>query len=222
MNILTDHFSENYSPLMALLDFVPVALFALAMVYFVKDYYKKLRLPFQFCLAAGSVSIFMAGFAKAIWKLIISLTPTDFEPLNKMFLPVQSVGFCLLGASMLSLLFKEKKGTSLNSLLILPLFPALATAATPYQGTMIFISLMVVGQILITISLVSLSAKKKCVVAIILAIVSFICAMGMGSMSALENQLGVVATNWIEECINVASQLTLLITILLLKKKKEA
>ena len=58
----------NFTIPMALMDFVPVAFFAVTAVLLLGDLYNKMNKGVYALFAAGSVNVFMAGFCKALWK----------------------------------------------------------------------------------------------------------------------------------------------------------
>ena len=83
----------NVSVPMALVDYIPVAFFAVATVLLQRDLYNKMPKYAFACFAAGTINIFIAGFLKATWKLLYAAGVCDFQVLNTMFLPTQSLGF---------------------------------------------------------------------------------------------------------------------------------
>ena len=97
---------------MALMDFVPVLLFGAAWVILYRDLKNKLDLCSSILLPLGAVLVFAAGFCKAVWKLQTALGVPAVELFNKMMFPCQSIGFLLLAAGMLSLMYGKRKGTA--------------------------------------------------------------------------------------------------------------
>lgn len=94
---------------MALMDFVPVLLFGYAAALLQRDLHDKMRKS-QFSLfAAGTINIFTAGFLKAVWKLLYAANICDFQALNTMFLPVQSIGFLLAGLGIIWMMTDKKQ-----------------------------------------------------------------------------------------------------------------
>ena len=83
---------------MAIVDFVPVVLFLVTTVILQRDLYNKMPKYAFACFAAGTINVFIAGFLKALWKLLYALGICDFHALNTMMLPTQSIGL-LLSAS---------------------------------------------------------------------------------------------------------------------------
>lgn len=194
----------NFTVPMALMDYVPVLFFAVTAVLLLQDLYNKMS-PVTFTLlASGSVNVFMAGFCKATWKLLYAANICDFVVLEKMFLPVNSIGLLLVGLGLVGMLLRKRKGA------------ALAVAPAAFSGSGVFIAMMVVGLGGMCAALSIVAAKMKKGAVMILFILSFVCAMGMGYMSGQDSTLAWV--NWAEQSINVISQLALMVGVVLLHK----
>ena len=194
----------NFTVPMALMDYVPVLFFAVTAVLLLRDLYNKMS-PVTFTLlASGSVNVFMAGFCKATWKLLYAANICDFVVLEKMFLPVNSIGLLLVGLGLVGMLLRKRKGA------------ALAVAPAAFSGSGVFIAMMVVGLGGMCAALSIVAAKMKKGAVMILFILSFLCAMGMGYMSGQDSTLAWV--NWAEQSINVVSQLALMVGVVLLHK----
>lgn len=194
----------NFTVPMALMDYVPVLFFAVTAVLLLRDLYNKMS-PVTFTLlASGSVNVFMAGFCKATWKLLYAANICDFVVLEKMFLPVNSIGLLLVGLGLVGMLLRKRKGA------------ALAVAPAVFSGSGVFIAMMVVGLGGMCAALSIVAAKMKKGAVMILFILSFVCAMGMGYMSGQDSTLAWV--NWAEQSINVVSQLALMVGVVLLHK----
>ena len=208
---------KEFSVPMALCDFIPVILFAAAAVILMRDLYNKMSKGAFALFAAGAIDIICAGSLKALYKLLYALGLCDFEPLNAMFFPLQSIGFLLAGVGILAMLIwrqTSKKAPEKASGKALSLT---AAAAVPlFKGTMIFVSLMVVGLGLISTVLSILSAKLKKAWVMIFFIVGFVCSLSMGYLSTRD--FAQASMNWIAEGVNIAGQGSFLIGALLLHK----
>jgi hypothetical protein len=145
--------------------------------------------------AAGSLNITIAGALKATWKLLYAAGVCNFEALDHMFFPVQSIGFLLAGAGILMMLFKKtNKGAS-----------ALAAVAPPiFSGTFVFVGLMVAGLGIMDAVLCILAVKHKKPWIIALLTVSFVCSLGMGYLSSQD--FAEASMNWIAEGVNFCGQ----------------
>ena len=219
-----EHYAEDYSLIMGLVDLLPVILFALAGCIIIKEMFNKLRKPFAVMVCSGVTLSLTAGLFKAIWKILLALNVCDFYPFNIMFMPTQSLGFVLMGVGLLSLLFPIKKAKEEKvNMIVWPLLIAIlaGTPATQVDGNIAFIAMLVIGEAMIATSLSYLAVKNKKWLCLVLFIVSFVCLMIMGAMKPLSTKmsLSVTAANWIEQSVNIVAQVSLLVGCFLLNKK---
>ena len=196
---------HDFSVTMGLMDFVPVAFFGITAMILLQDLYNKMCKGSYALLAAGAINVFTAGFCKALWKLLYAANICDFQPLEQIFLPLNSLGLLLVGVSLICMLCVKRKDVV-----------ALSAAPAVISGSFVFIMMMVVGLGGICASLSVLAAKMKKKGLIILFILSFFFAMGMGYMSSKDSTLAWV--NWVEQSINTVSQLCLMIGVISLHK----
>ena len=194
----------NFTIPMALMDFVPVVFFGVSAVLLLSDLYSKMSKGAYTLLAAGSVNVFLAGFCKALWKLLYAANICDFVALEEMFMPVNSLGLLFVGLSLIAMICLKKKNT------VLSVAPPVVASSLP------FIMMMVVGLGGLCAGLSVVSAKMKKGRLMILFILSFVCAMAMGYLSSQDSTLAWV--NWAEQSINTVSQGCLMAGVLLLHK----
>ena len=196
----------EFSVPMALVDYIPVIFFAIAAVILMRDLYNKMSKGAFALFAAGTINVAIAGALKATWKLLYAAGICDFEALNDMFFPVQSLGFLLAGTGILAMICrKQTKGT------------ALAAAVPPvFKGTFVFVGLMVAGLGVMDTVLCILSVKLKKGGIIALFALSFICSLCMGYLSSQD--FARASMNWIAEGVNVVGQGSLLAGTVLLHK----
>ena len=187
---------------MGLMDFIPVILFGIAAVLLQRDLYNKMPKYAFACFAAGTINIFLAGFLKALWKLLYAAGVCDFHVFNTMFMPVNSIGFLLAGLGII-LMFPIRKRT-------------LAVAPPLFSGTIVFISMMVLGLGAICACLSVLAVKMKKKGAIVLFALTFICYMGMGYLGSRDS--AGAAANWIEQSVNLTGEVLLLAGVLILHR----
>ena len=194
---------NEFSIPMALVDFIPVALFGVASVLLMRDLYNKMPKYAFACLAAGTIDAFIAGFLKAAWKLLYAAGVCDFHVLNTMFLPTQSLGLLLTGLGLVIMLGWRKKA-------------ALAVAPPLFTGTFLFIGMMVLGlgAICACLSVLAVKLKKQALIAVF--VLCFVCYMGMGYLSSRDGSSA--AMNWIEQGVNTLGQLLLLLGVASLHK----
>ena len=193
----------NFTIPMALMDCVPVIFFGVTAVLLLCDLYNKMVKGAYALLAAGSVNVFLAGFCKALWKLLYAANICDFVALEEMFMPVNSLGLLFVGLSLIGMLCQKKK-------------VMLSVAPPVFVSSMPFIMMMVVGLGGLCAGLSIVSAKMKKAPVMILFILSFVCAMAMGYMSSQDSTLSWV--NWAEQSINTVSQLCLMLGTIALHK----
>lgn len=181
----------EFSLLMGLVDYIPVFFFGAAALLLQRDLYNKMRKDAFVLFAAGTVNIFLAGFLKASWKLLYAAGICDFQALNSLFLPLQSIGFLLAGVGIVLMLCTGSK--------------AVVAAAPPvFGGSMVFIAMMVLGLGSICAVLSLLARKLRKTSALVCFVLAFLCSMGMGYMSGRDAHSAVV--NWIEQGINCVGQ----------------
>ena len=194
----------NFTISMALMDFVPVIFFGITAVILLRDLYNKMFKGAYALLAAGSVNVFMAGFCKALWKLLYAANICNFVALEEMFMPVNSLGLLFVGLSLIGMLCWKKKSGMLS------------VAPPVFASSMPFIMMMVVGLGGMCASLSIIAAKMKKAPVMILFILSFVCAMAMGYMSSQDSTQAWV--NWAEQSINCVSQGCLMAGAIVLHK----
>lgn len=196
---------KDFSVSMAIVDYIPVIFFAIASVVLMRDLYNKMSKGAFALFAAGTINVTAAGALKATYKLLYALGICDFEALNAMFFPVQSLGFLLAGVGILAMIcYDQGKHTTF------------AAAPPLFSGTFIFVSLMVLGLGLMDVVLCILSAKLKKKVLIALFVISLVCSLCMGYLSSKD--FAEASMNWIAEGVNVLGQGSLLLGVYLLHK----
>lgn len=194
----------DFSISMALVDFIPVLFFGYAAALLQRDLYPHMRKSSYALFAAGTINVFCAGFCKALWKLLYAAGICDFTALNTMFLPVQSIGFLLVGLGLVTMFLRA------------PLGAVLLAAPPVYKGTFVFIGMMVAGLGCMCAALSIIAARMKKHAAIALFVLAFVGSMGMGYMSSHDSTSALV--NWIEQGINTLSQGCLMAGVILLDK----
>ena len=182
---------------MALVDYIPVAFFAIAAVILMGDLKNKMSTLNFLVFSLGVSGVAIAGACKATWKLIYAASNVDIAFLNKMFFPTQSVGFLLAGVGILAMLIAKKNRVY-------------------GVNTFVFIGMMVAGFGILDAGLCVLAAKLKKGGVIAIFVLSFICSLCMGYLSSQD--FAEAIWNWIAEGINVVGQGTLLLGVVMLHK----
>lgn len=194
---------KDFSVSMALVDCIPVICFAAAAVILMRDLYNKMSKGAFALFAAGVINVTCAGALKALYKLLYAFGICDFQALNNMFFPVQSIGFILAGVGIVAMLC-HKQGK-------------LYAAVPPvFKGTFLFVGLMVAGLGMMNagLSVIAVKMKKGGIVA--LFVLSFIFSLCMGYLSSQD--FAEAAMNWVAEGVNVAGQGSFLAGTLALHK----
>lgn len=195
---------NDFSISMALVDYIPVICFAIAAIIFLRDLYNKMSKSAFALFSAGVIDVTIAGALKATWKLLYATGACNFEALDDMFFPVQSIGFLLAGIGILLMLCKKQKNA------------ALAVAPPVFTGTFVFVGLMVAGLGIMDAVLCILAAKLKKPALIAIFALSFVCSLCMGYLSSQD--FAQASMNWIAEGVNVVGQGSLLVGAYLLHK----
>ncbi len=196
---------KDFSVAMALVDFVPVLLFAAATVILQRDLYAVMNKASFALFAAGNIDVICAGALKALYKLLYATGVCDFEPLNAMFFPVQSIGFLLTGLGILGLLIRPRN--------------AAFTVAAPvvFSGTFLFVGLMITGLAAMDAGLAWLAYKKGRRIGVcVLFALSFMCSLALGYLSSRD--FTAAAANWAAEGVNLTGQCLFLAAVLQLHK----
>ncbi len=198
---------KEFSILMALVDFLPVIFFTSATVILIRDLYNKMSKGAFALFAAGTFDVISAGALKAVYKLLYAIGICDFQALNAVFFPLQSLGFLLAGLGILAMLcHRQTRKTT-----------TLAAVAPPiFSGTFFFVTLMILGLGFINAGLSILSVKMKKPWLIALFALSFVCSLGMGYLSSRDFNSALM--NWIAEAVNSIGQGAFLLGVILLHK----
>lgn len=196
---------NDFSVPMALVDYIPVIFFAVAAIILLRDLYNKMSKGAFALFSAGVIDVTLAGALKATWKLLYAAQACDFEALNHMFFPVQSIGFLLAGIGILAMLVHKQTKASV-----------FAVVPPVFTGTFVFVGLMVAGLGVMDFVLCALAVKLKKPWLITIFVISFICSLCMGYLSS--QNFAQAAMNWIAEGVNVVGQGTLLAGVVLLHK----
>lgn len=197
---------KDFSIAMALVDCIPVIFFAAGSILLQRDLYNKMSKGAFALFSAGTINVTAAGALKATYKLLYAAGVCDFEPLNSMFFPVQSMGFLLAGIAIIAMIV-HKQGNGVV---------ALSVAPVVYKGTFLFVGCMVAGLLCMDIGLSILAARIKKKSTIVIFVISFICSLCMGYLSSKD--FAQASMNWIAEGVNIVGQGSFLLGAVMLHK----
>ena len=183
-----------YTVPMALFDFIPVILFGISGRLLMRGLYNKMSKGCFACLDLGVCAAFLAGFLKALYKLLIAAGVGEYPLLTRLFLPLQSFGLLLSGLSIVLMLTLRRKVTL-----------AMAPMTIGFIGMMV----LGLGGMCTGLSVVAKKMKKGWLIPVF--VVCFFCYMGMGYLGARGGDSA--ADNWIEQGVNAVGQLLLLLGV---------
>ena len=195
-----------YSIPMALVDLIPVFFFGAAAWLLQKDLYNKMSKGAYALFCAGTIDVFLAGFLKALYKLLYAANVCDFSTLNTLFFPLQAIGFMLAGLGLVCLITRPQGKGRMYAI----------AAPAVFSGTMIFVVLMVFGLFGIDFSLSAVAKKMKKPVAIAMFALSFLFSLMMGYLSSKDFSQSYM--HWVAEGVNVFGQAFFFIGTVILHK----
>jgi hypothetical protein len=182
--------SEIYSFSLALVDFVPSTVFAIGAYFLIKLVRMECD---KFCtniMLVGSLLVFLAGFFKALWKLLYVANITDFRLLSELQFVLLAPGFLLMLISAVRF-SRSRKITQLPLLAMVPW-------KIPFLFVMVLSSLGMHG------ILTYICFQRHTKMAAAGFIIAFLCVLGMGGMASGEQT---EMMQWIEESINSVGQI---------------
>ncbi|MEA5050568.1 MAG: hypothetical protein VB021_03745 [Oscillospiraceae bacterium] len=195
---------KDVTVLMALVDFVPVALFFAAAVLLQRALYNKMVKGAFALLAAGSILVFAGGAYKALWKILYALGVCDYTLLEHSLFPMQGLGFLLVFLSLAGMFTKYNRGAVL---------PAVVPV---YAGSLPFLIFQVLGCAGMQWCLFAVALRMRRRPAAALFVLAFVSMLCMGYLSAKFD--GSAAMNWLAQGVNIVSNGALLAGVILLDR----
>lgn len=187
---------KEFSLPMAIVDYIPVVLFALAAKIIVKDLKDRMGKLALGIFCCGTALVTAAGFLKASYKLLYALNVGDFTWMSSQFFANQSLGFLLAGIGIMMFVLDRK-----------------AYAFIPTMG---LVGIMVIGLAAMDAGLCFIANKMKKRNALICFIVSFFLCLMMGYLSSKDFDKAIM--NWIAQGINTLGQMLLYLGASILHK----
>jgi len=180
------------TPMMALMDFLPVIFFGIGALYFLRIGYRFLGQGYYTAMAGGAVLCFVGGFYKAASKLMeasVGYCIVALEASQYVFL---APGFLLLFIAALALIkYKTLQG-----------LPAAAPAFEMWKIP--FLALMTLANLGFLIAMAVFALKRKLRLPAVLYILSILATI---LMSYLATQPFTTSMHWLAQSINSIVQL---------------
>ena len=104
---------EEFTLSLALVDFIPVVAFGVAIILVAGAFHSPLFL-------IGAIISLVAGVCKVLWKLILGTTKKDVKWLNKGFIPMQSGGWLIMLLAVILNIKRINFGAVLSAIIGLP------------------------------------------------------------------------------------------------------
>lgn len=177
---------KEFTISMAIVDYIPVVLFLLAVLIILKDTKGKMKFFPRALYTVGSLFVFAAGAIKATYKLLYAAGVGDFEWMSNQFFANQAFGFLLAGVGMV--IYATRAGKRANGLI-------------PVMG---LVGIMVVGLGALDAGYCFLASKLKKKGALVCFIISFFMCMMMGYLSSRDFTQSYM--NWVAQGINIVGQ----------------
>jgi hypothetical protein len=182
--------NEPYSLGLALVDFIPSLAFAIGAYFLIRLVQRECGKPCAYLMIAGCSLVFMAGFLKALWKLLYALNLADIQLLSE-------AQFVLLAPGFFLMLIATVRFSRMMRHTAVPL-AAMAAWKIPLMFVMVVSSLGVYG------ILTYLCFQRHLRLAAVGFIIAFLGILAMGGMAGGSQT---VRMQWIAESINSLAQI---------------
>jgi hypothetical protein len=219
-------FGFTVSYLMAIVDFIPVALFMAAMASVIKMAFGRIKTIYFAILTGGVFVSFMGGLAKCTWKLIYA-HGVDFVPLNTAFVLYQTAGFFLIAIGVIALLCADirQKRQSISKVVasasVLPIFIvfAIIEVITIDKPGFLWYIIMALFTVIYLVVLSIIAFRYRNFKSAFLFYGSMIFMFGMvGLRSKFDEGGSWENINWVAQICNSITQLQLLLACFFLSK----
>ena len=213
--------NEGFSIWLGLMDFLNPIIYTLFFVTLVKGLKAKNADPGMVkVLTAGAVISMAAGYIIALGKTIVGLGLINFTLPVPLFY-ITDIGFLISGVTLL-LIYKKKTYRGLRTwvkIVVPVVFIALSVFVCVSQGANSGAQLTAaIGTFLIYGTMIAMAVREKNWLAMVLAIVPIITTAALIPYSASVD-LTDPATHWVIEPTNIAGQLALWLSAVVLFKK---
>lgn len=182
------------SILLALIDFIPVVLFAVGCYFLLKYAYRNTSKGFFALMLIGVLITFTRGMSKATWKILYAITNNNITPFNNSQMYLLATGTTMIFISVISIFVRHKKAKKTSTMLSLPFFVPVICILT--ASTIGYLALL---------SIISFDKKHK------KAGTAFLIYLAIGLFMAGASSLGEYEiVHWICEFVNILGSCTLI------------
>lgn len=182
--------SDIYPLELAFLDALPPLIFGVGLGYLIRAVQRLGDGAAVRLTTWGGALVFMGGFLKACWKLLMALQVANVQVLSDQQFVLLAPGFLLLWWGTLRMLRVSPRG-------------AVVTAIAPWKIPLL--ALMTLGSLGVHVTLAVLSFRRGLRLAGSLFIVAVVCMFAMSGMARGEQR---IALQWIEQGVNILGQST--------------
>ena len=197
---------------MAIVDFIPVVMFFVAIIYLQKDLAPHIEKEAYSLLAVGTAMVFIGGFYTAVWKILLALGRCDWQALNLSQMPLMAPGYVFIFAGMLTVVYGVEVKSYIIAIISVLLVPF-------FKSNIIFIIIQTLGCEGFYVLLMIQSKKKKKPSAMILFLVSAIFVLAMGYLGAKFDSSS--SMHWLAQCTNIIAQGAFMLGVKVLHKAWE-
>ena len=216
---------------MAILDIVPVVLFALAAFRLADALYHKMTAKEYGMFSGGTVICLFSAVSRLLWKFLLVLGICDYKTLAEAFYPAQACAFILMSVALQSMLHTQKKQARLNCTILsaLPAGLMLAGITTPdnleeaiavpegfavvYTEHMPFLIVTTIFMTYFSYLLGVISVKVDKKIGILYIVLEYVGFLALGYIGAQANVHTSAMYHWFAEFSNVFAEAFFLLAV---------
>jgi hypothetical protein len=192
---------EDYPLSLALFDFLPTLAFLVGAFYLVKTSLICRGQPSSRMLMLSTLLVFLGGFTKALWKLLVAAEVADIFWLGQVQFILSGIGFLGMCVAVIYMVRGHRKAATGGAML------AMATWKIPFLFIMTISSLGANG------ILAYMSFKRGVRMAAVGFVISVMGIIAMGSLASAEQT---ISMQWFEEFVNALTQFGFMIGCIVL------
>lgn len=200
--------AETYPLSLALFDFVPTLAFLVGAFYLVKTSLICRGRPSSRMLMLSTLLVFLGGFTKALWKLLVAAQVADIFWLGQVQFVLSGIGFLGMCVAVIYMVRGHRRERAGSRAML-----AMAAWKIPFLFVMTLSSLGANG------ILAYMSFKRGVRLAAIGFVISVMGIIAMGSLASGEQT---ITMQWIEELVNAVTQFGFMVGCIVLYRDFEA